>query len=314
MKKIFRIVLTLIALGAVVFLFQNPIKQTLSDLRNKYLPCSQPITYSIGSFDNRFNISKEEFLRIVDIAKKTWEQPIGKELFVYAPNGDGELKINLIYDIRQEASQKLKNIGIIVNDSKASYDDLKKKYDNMLVDYTGFKTSFESRVAIFQNRQNAYNKEVSYLNANGGASQEDFNRLNKEKDYLSTELAAINNLQTELNSKVDNVNALAVVLNRLANTLNIEVKKFNTVGSELGGEFEEGTYTDGPNGREIDIYQFDNNGKLARVLTHEFGHALGLQHLDNPKAVMYRLNNGVNEKLTIDDILALKKRCGLSAY
>ncbi|HCY17892.1 TPA: hypothetical protein DHT42_01705, partial [Candidatus Nomurabacteria bacterium] len=68
-----------------------------------------------------------------------------------------------------------------------------------------------------------------------------------------------------------------------------------------------------PTGREIDIYQFDNKGKLARVLTHEFGHALELEHLENSKAVMYRLNNGVNEKLTIDDILALKKRCNLLA-
>ena len=49
------------------------------------------------------------------------------------------------------------------------------------------------------------------------------------------------------------------------------------------------------------------------TILHEFGHALGLEHLENSKAVMYRLNNGVNEKLTIDDILALKKRCNLLA-
>jgi predicted Zn-dependent protease len=91
----------------------------------------------------------------------------------------------------------------------------------------------------------------------------------------------------------------------------MEVKKFNTIGEELGGEFEEGTYREDASGRQIDIYQFDTKGKLARVLAHEFGHALGLAHLENPKAVMYRLNNGVNEKLVADDILALKKHCGI---
>lgn len=297
----------------MVFLFRAPLTQVLLSLQNKYLPCSHPITYSVGSFDERFGISKEKFLSIANTAKETWEKSIDKQLFTYAPNGDGELKINLIYDIRQEASQKLKNIGITVSDSKASYNDLKSRYNTMQADYLKLKTEFESRVTAFQNRQNAYAKEVVYFNANGGASETDFNRLNKEKNYLDTEFIEINKLQAGLNSEVDNINALVVVLNRLVSSLNLEVKKFNTIGSDLGGEFEEGTYKESSAGREIDIFQFDNEGKLARVLTHEFGHALGLEHLENPKAVMYRLNNGVNEKLMIDDILALKKRCGLSA-
>ena len=313
MRKLFRIIFTIIALGAVVFLFRTELTQIFLGLQNKYLPCNQPITYSIGSFDERFNISKEEFLRVVSIAEETWEKSIDKQLFTYVLNGDSDLKINLIYDIRQEASQKLKDIGITVSDTKASYNDLKSRYSAMQIDYLRIKTEFESRVVLFQNRQSAYEKEVTYLNKTGGASKDEYDRLNKEKNSLDGEFKEINKLQAELNAKVENINALVVVLNRLVSSLNIEVKKFNTIGSELGGEFEEGTYKEGPTGREIDIYQFDNKGKLARVLTHEFGHALGLEHLENSKAVMYRLNNGVNEKLTIDDILALKKRCNLLA-
>ena len=313
MRKLFRIIFTIIALGAVVFLFRTELTQIFLGLQNKYLPCNQPITYSIGSFDERFNISKEEFLRVVSIAEETWEKSIDKQLFTYVLNGDSDLKINLIYDIRQEASQKLKDIGITVSDTKASYNDLKSRYSAMQIDYLRIKTEFESRVVLFQNRQNAYEKEVTYLNKTGGASKDEYDRLNKEKNSLDGEFKEINKLQSELNTKVENINALVVVLNRLVSSLNIEVKKFNTIGSELGGEFEEGTYKEDPTGREIDIYQFDNKGKLARVLTHEFGHALELEHLENSKAVMYRLNNGVNEKLTIDDILALKKRCNLLA-
>jgi len=314
MKKILKIIFYIIAVGVVVFLFQNPLRQILLNLQNKYLPCSYPITYSIGSFDQKFGLSKEKFLNIINIAEKTWEKSIDKELFTYAPNGDGDLKINLIYDIRQEATEKLKDIGITVNDTRASYNDLKSNYDAMQVDYKNKKIELEARITSFNNRQNIYNEEIAYFNTIGGAPQNDYNRLNKEKIYLDTEFSEINKMQTKFNSLVDNINALVIVLNRLASSLNIEVKKFNTIGNELGGEFEEGTYQEGPDGREIDIFQFDNEGKLTRVLTHEFGHALGLEHLENPKAVMYRLNNGVNEKLTIEDILALKKHCDLSAF
>jgi len=312
MKKIFSIIFSLIALCVVIFLFQEPLSQIISSLQNEYFPCRKPITYSIGSFDNRFNISEERFLNIINIAEETWEESIDKQLFTYAPDGDGILKVSLIYDVRQEATQKLEDIGIRVGNSKASYNDLKSKYNIMQIDYLKLKTEFESRVVLFQNRQNAYEKEVISLNNQGGASEEEFDRLNKEKKFLDAEFIAINKLQTNLNFEMNNINALVVVLNRLVSSLNIEVNKFNTIGDQLGGEFEEGTYKEGHDGRGIDIYQFEDEGKLARVLAHEFGHALVLEHLENSKAVMYRLNNGVNEKLTIDDITALKKHCGLT--
>ena len=74
---------------------------------------------------------------------------------------------------------------------------------------------------------------------------------------------------------------------------------------------EEGVYFFEDGKKEIDIYEFSSREKLIRVLAHEFGHALGLEHLDNPKAIMYYLNEGTNEKLTTDDLTALKQKCRL---
>ena len=135
--------------------------------------------------------------------------------------------------------------------------------------------------------------------------------MESEREYLNLEIDTLNKIEVSLKAEVDNLNALIVAINQLATLLNIDVKKFNTIGGSFSGEFIEGVYKSGPEGEEIDIYQFDNRTKLLRVLAHELGHALGLPHVDDSKAIMYRLNNGINEKLTSTDIVLLEKLCGI---
>ena len=101
------------------------------------------------------------------------------------------------------------------------------------------------------------------------------------------------------------------MLNQMAKSLNLNVQTFNTVNASNGEQFDEGEYVEDASGRHIDIYQFENQDKLLRVMEHEMGHAIGLQHVSDPDAIMYYLNEGSNEKLTQADIDELKKVCGI---
>ncbi len=307
MYKTFKIILPIIILAIAAYFFRAQLFNLWNQFSLTYFPCTQPISYTIGSFDNKFGITKDQFLNDIKQAEQIWEKPISKELFNYKP--DGNLKVNLIYDNRQEATIKLRKLGLTVNDDRASYDALKTKYKAMEAAYNQKKVLLESQATAYENHKKTYEAEVKYWNDRGGATPKAYDQLMAEKADLDAELAQLNKTQDDVNTLVDNINAMITVLNRLADALNVDAGLYNQTSQSRGQEFEEGLYQSGPNGQEIDIYQFDNNAKLIRVLAHELGHALGLDHLDDPKAIMYRLNQGTNEKLTATDLAALKTLC-----
>lgn len=298
LKKIISVILTILVISLGSYYISQHFK-----------PCRKPITYSIGSFDSRFGISKDHFVSDVNQAEKIWEKPIDREMFTYSVSG--KLKINLIYDYRQEAVQKLQKIGLNIQNTQSSYYVLKDKYGSLIKSYDQKKSEIDSLYSSYLERKSNYELEVKYWNTHRGLTKENYDRLEKEKNAVNSLASDLQEKQQESNSIVEDANSLASVLNRMAAELNLQTEKYNKIGTSVEKEFEEGIYKKDWAGSQIDIYEFDNEKQLIRVLAHELGHALGLVHVDNPQAIMYKLNQSTNDKLTDDDLTELKSLCRL---
>lgn len=268
------------------------------------LPCSTPVEYSIGAIDPRFDVSESQLQAAITKAVAVWNTQAGRTLIEAAPAGTAGVPVNLVYSDVQKATELGKNIDA----DQAAYD-AKKADVNALKDrFTSAKAEFESASSAYDAKANAYQAEVAHWNSAGGAPPADYARLKQEGQELERE-------RQSLNADADDVNALAKEINSAVGDLNMLARKINakvsTYNASAGEDFDQGNYVEDKDGKRINIFEFRDTLDLERVLAHEFGHSLGLEHVENPDSIMYSFNIGSGLELTAEDIAELNSACKL---
>jgi hypothetical protein len=298
------------AIGVFVYFFQVQVKDGARQIYSLAFPCTIPVTYKLGSIDPRFGISTSTLQKDLAVAAKLWNDAAGKTL-VAEDETSGLVTVSLVFDSRQEMTQRLKKLGVTISDDRASYDALKSKYDAMFEQYSSQKNAFENHVASFSAKKSAYEKQVEYWNGRGGAPRSEYQKLQSEQQALANESRKLQEEQNAVNASAQSVNDLAKGLNQLIASLNLDVQKYNTTGKENGSSFEQGLYERQLGVESITIFEYENNSLLIRVLAHELGHALGFEHVDDPDAIMYYLNQGEVIALSDADKGELTAACRL---
>jgi Matrixin len=308
LKLIFISLLSTSILFSIGYLVNPNIKKIIDRKIELLLPCKLPISYSIVGLDNDFGITRSDFLNDIQTAENVWEKESNLNLYEYKETG-GTISINLIYDQRQASTLKLKTLNTVIDSDKANFEKLNTKYTELKNVFERSKSVYEQKVAAIKKEKEYLDSQVSYWNAKGGAPKNIYNELLKSESELKNKLTKLESEENALQIKAAEINTLGNSLNGFVKGLNQNVDTFNTTRVANGQEFDEGEYVENKDERAINIYQYDNKAKLIRVLAHELGHSLGIDHNDNPSSLMYKLNQGNALDLSVEDVKSLKGVC-----
>lgn len=244
--------------------------------------CNTPIQYRIGKIDSRFGITEEKLKDDITQAGNIWSHKIGKQLFEY--DDKARLVFNLEYDRRQGLNSQISDLD----------NGLKEKNQEL-----------EPQIEAYQARGNAFEKNIAqlnadilYWNAQGGAPAAEYEKLKSRQAELQKEADALNALGKELNQSTSQYNTKVKELNKT-------VKDFNEA---LADKPEEGLYTQDGLDSEIAIYFVNTQEEIIHTLAHEMGHALGIDHNNNPESIMYPKTNDVTVP-SPEDQESLKSVC-----
>jgi predicted Zn-dependent protease len=166
----------------------------------------------------------------------------------------------------------------------------------------------------------AANAEVAVLNAQKAQLDSVQRLLNDDREAFNDDLRQLNALKDAFNARVvaDNrvVDRLKVSLKPLLaeeNTVRAAVNDYNRRfgPDEARGRLAitAGHFVVDAAGARVDVFTYEDEHNLVLVLAHEFGHALGLDHLPDSTTVMHARTTSAQTRVTSADAAAYAALC-----
>lgn len=267
--------------------------------------CPAPLQYRLGQLDDHFNINREQAIAYMERAERVWENDTGRDLFVYDESAD--FVIDFVFDDRQAMADNETALSASLDSKRDENETLQRTIEELQQNYQNLSDAYNSSVRQYEERLQAYNQTVSNYNDRGGAPESEYGKLQREQEALDREVGSLQVRADEINTLANRLNELGNRSNELIEAYNKEVQRFN---KQFGytREFTQGDYQ----GDRINIYKFSSDSEIISVLTHEFGHALGIDHVESTDSVMYYLliDASANPVLSEDDKAAFITTCG----
>ena len=296
MRSPYLAVLFIVLIGSGAFWYQSTANE-----------CPAPLLYRLGEIDPAFDLSAEQAMTYVSKAEAVWEDRVDGELFRY--DEAASFTIDFVFDERQASANSEVSQREGLDEKWAENEIVLKTVESLQRDYKSLSESYDRRVSNYEKDLSQYNTEVGKYNDRGGAPEAVFEKLESDRQELGRESEKLSKVVIELNELAASINKLSDKGNILVDDYNQDVNQYNT---EFGfvKEFTQGDYQ----GDRIHIYKFSSEAEVVRVLAHEFGHALGINHVEGSSSLMYYLLEKTSDApaLSALDLMTYQAVCGQS--
>ncbi|PWN06807.1 matrixin family metalloprotease [Rhodohalobacter mucosus] len=274
--------------------------------------CGEAVEWTIGSVDERFGLSKNELTGIVEEVTGLWSDAAGRDLFSFTPlQADSILTIHLIYSSQQSQFDEEDQLADSIRVLRQTFFPKQVSYRNQMATYRQALNRYHSQLTRYNRAIELYNESLARVQVSGARSAREQERLDQYKSEAERIRPVLEEAGRNAESEEQRLTDLADELNDLADHINELIYRQNRL---LGTwtAFKKGSYTNIADRPKINIYQFDDPEQLKLVLAHEFGHALGIPHVENRLSVMYyraEYQHTTPLQLTVEDIEALSETC-----
>jgi hypothetical protein len=283
-----------------------------------HAPCNIPVHFLLAEVDPRFGFDRLTVMSALVEAANLWQAQAERVLFLESDHPRA-MRVSLRFDDRQAAANTRRELRGGLERDRAQLNAEEAVLAHWGERIAAARNEHERAMERLALRAAAHEREVAAWNGGQGARTDARRReLEAEATGLQTAFADLERAGQDLNSEISAHNRRASDLRRQSEKFQAGVVRYNEASS--AEPVETGRYTyERATGRRIDVFRAESFDELVWVLAHELGHALGLDHVEHPDAVMHALlhdGDGMQPgrvrpvELAAADRRALAESCG----
>lgn len=254
-----------------------------------HTPCGIPIHVAVGDVDPRFGFDRSAVSEALAEAEELWQAPGDAQLFLRSDHRRA-MTVNLEFDERQHGALQRRSLrgGIERNRSQLrSHESTLVQWGNRI---EAARLRHERNSRDLARSMQSHQAEVAAWSHDQARLRTPARRqaLEREGTALRMAHADLERALHDLNRDIAAYNAGVHDQQQQASEYRGRIAEFNTFSSEQ--PVVSGRYSyEREQGRRIAVFRAEDHDELVLILAHELGHALGLDHVAQPEAVMNSL-------------------------
>lgn len=250
--------------------------------------CGIPIHVALGEVDPRFGYDRATVQQAMRDAAGLWQASYREVMFVHSRHPRA-MAVSLVFDDRQHSANQRRSLrtGIDRNRSQLESEEAELTRSGDRIEWAQSVDAREREALQARGREHA--ARIAEWNA-APASRNEGRRqaLEREGAEIRAAFAELDRARRALNEDIAAHNQRVHERRAQAEALQGSVEQYNAFASDH--PIESGRYShDREQGRRIAVFRAADYNELVWILAHEFGHSLGLVHVEQPGAVMNAL-------------------------